>query len=473
MNYDALDDAELSLVLGFHLLDLNGISEGTKGKQREGEQTDLEVALALQKTELETRLAVANDRSLSQSIVRAVTQDAEAINAFVREEEQADRDRQLALRSRNGVVPAAELVVPQTPPAVVISTLPAAAGSGSARAPRSHLTSTGSPAVKRELPVDQNGATDGDGHGLDVESRPKKKLIKGTGNAVAAPIQPFNSKPAISGNASVKGKKPASGSRNGDGGTGGQAVKTRSSITIRSSETGKIIALDNLDDDEMPEAESSGWAASRRRHEESSAWAASSRQDNIQGSPETTTIDAPLKVCVSCGDAHSVFDTALCPCKHEYCQECLNNLFQTSLKDESLFPPSCCGQQIPVEKLEISEGSIPLGLMERFTAKKLEMDTPDRTYCHKPTCSMFIYAWYIDGDVGTCVGCDEKTCAKCKGAAHDGDCGEVDEATQEVLRLATENGWQRCISCRSLVELVHGCHHMSKPHHSPPVVIPC
>lgn len=32
---------------------------------------------------------------------------------------------------------------------------------------------------------------------------------------------------------------------------------------------------------------------------------------------------------------------------------------------------------------------------------------------------------------------------------------------QHLLALVKENGWQRCYACWRLVELVHGCNHMT------------
>ena len=51
-------------------------------------------------------------------------------------------------------------------------------------------------------------------------------------------------------------------------------------------------------------------------------------------------------------------------------------------------------------------------------------------------------------------------CAICKGALRVGNCPR-DEAAQQELRLAQANGWQRCYSCRRVVELNYGCNHMS------------
>jgi hypothetical protein len=102
----------------------------------------------------------------------------------------------------------------------------------------------------------------------------------------------------------------------------------------------------------------------------------------------------------------------------------------------------------------------------RFLAKKIEFETPNRIYCSKPSCSTFIPPQGIKNDVVTCIRCSTLTCAVCKKAAHaNSDCPD-DPAAQQLLQLATQEGWQKCYSCARFVELEHGCNHISQslPH---------
>ncbi|RSL65566.1 hypothetical protein CEP53_003620 [Fusarium sp. AF-6] len=71
-------------------------------------------------------------------------------------------------------------------------------------------------------------------------------------------------------------------------------------------------------------------------HAESSSSAASRAQ------PET-------RECIACTDRFPAPALLRSPCSHEYCRECLVGLVQSSLRDESLFPPRCCTQPIPIE----------------------------------------------------------------------------------------------------------------------------
>ena len=202
----------------------------------------------------------------------------------------------------------------------------------------------------------------------------------------------------------------------------------------------EALYLSPFDQDEHP-AESSAWAASRL-------------------SPSTGEAEQPQKMieCISCSDKRPQLDISRCPCSHNYCRDCLQSLFHACLSDESLFPPRCCGKPIPLDSCRAHLSSTLAG---EFLAKKVEFETPNRTYCHQPACSAFIPPQFIDGEVGTCVRCKNKTCAVCKGSSHQGDCPH-DPAAQALLAVAQENGWQQCYGCRRLVELDHGCNHMSK-----------
>jgi hypothetical protein len=179
---------------------------------------------------------------------------------------------------------------------------------------------------------------------------------------------------------------------------------------------------------------------------ESSAWAA------MRNPPKQTK-----RCCTACQEHVVFFQLARAPCGHEYCRDCLRGLFLASLGDDSLFPPRCCRQSIA------TGSSIRIfltgELIQRYERKKIEFDTPDRTYCSNPPCSAFIRVENIANEEASCPNCLMVTCTICK-ASHTGDCPE-DVALQQALDAAEEHGWQRCFNCRRLVELEIGCNHIT------------
>ncbi|KAG8420645.1 hypothetical protein J3459_010861 [Metarhizium acridum] len=167
--------------------------------------------------------------------------------------------------------------------------------------------------------------------------------------------------------------------------------------------------------------------------------------------------DYNTRHCTGCEEDVSYIDAIRCPCSHDYCRTCIAGLFEAAISDDSLFPARCCRQAIP---LGLNQIFIPAKLAGRYRAKELEHGTPNRTYCHNSPCSTFIPPQFIRGNRATCVKCYSSTCTSCKGPAHESDC-PPDVATLHVLRMANDRGWQRCSSCRILVELSTGCNHIT------------
>ncbi|BGP14329.1 hypothetical protein JCM10213v2_002276 [Rhodosporidiobolus nylandii] len=98
-----MDEAALiSLVASLHLTDLAERNNSTKGKGRSGEVSDEDRAFELYRAELEAAEQFATDRRLALSLDAAGRQDGEALGVFQREEEQARRDRELALAVSRG-----------------------------------------------------------------------------------------------------------------------------------------------------------------------------------------------------------------------------------------------------------------------------------------------------------------------------------------------------------------------------------
>ena len=191
------------------------------------------------------------------------------------------------------------------------------------------------------------------------------------------------------------------------------------------------------------------------------------RDDNEDDDHSYPRRPAELRSCLICDGKVHFNDLARLPCSHEYCRGCLKDLFTLCLTDETLYPPRCCTQTIPEAETQI-HNFLGGELLGRFLARKLEMETPNRTYCYRSDCSAFIPPQGIKRDEGTCPKCESKTCCTCKGAAHEGSDCPKDESARQLLELASKEGWKKCFQCGRMVELSYGCNHICKPMcHSP------
>ncbi|KAK2591593.1 hypothetical protein QQS21_010722 [Conoideocrella luteorostrata] len=162
--------------------------------------------------------------------------------------------------------------------------------------------------------------------------------------------------------------------------------------------------------------------------------------------------------CICCGLRRRGAVVAT-PCGHNYCGQCIITLVEKALVDESLFPPRCCKTEMTIE---IVEPFLTDDQIKAFADKTIEFGTSDRTYCHQATCSAFIPTSPLGEQIATCDKCGAKTCTVCKGESHESPDCPKDTVTQDVLRLAGENGWQRCQKCNRMIELNTGCNHISK-----------
>lgn len=167
----------------------------------------------------------------------------------------------------------------------------------------------------------------------------------------------------------------------------------------------------------------------------------------------------PVKLtrCVACTDEFRPENIIKAACQHRYCRDCLENLFRSSMKDETLYPPRCCKKPIPVEN---ASEILPRELSREFINRREEFETKDKTYCHRPQCSAFIRPYTINGNLARCPRCREATCVECKNKWHFGNCPR-DEGVQQLLATAETNNWKRCPECKRVIELAHGCYHIT------------
>ncbi|KAF9220798.1 hypothetical protein BS17DRAFT_713582 [Gyrodon lividus] len=153
------------------------------------------------------------------------------------------------------------------------------------------------------------------------------------------------------------------------------------------------------------------------------------------------------------------------PCGHYYDIGCVTDLFQSATRDESLYPPRCCRQNIAITQVlpHLSQA-----LSTEFQQKSVEFGTLKRVYCSSPMCSHFLgplSEGMFGGRVYDCpvTGCRRRTCGNCRGD-YSGALSHVcrpDADAAQVLTLGRDAGWSRCPGCSQMIELNMGCFHMT------------
>ena len=150
------------------------------------------------------------------------------------------------------------------------------------------------------------------------------------------------------------------------------------------------------------------------------------------------------------------------PCGHFYDVGCITDLFQSAIRDESLYPPRCCRQNITLPQVR---PHLTQALLTEFELKAQEFGTLKRVYCATPACSRFLGPLYegFFGKVFTCTSptCTTATCGKCRGRYERYHNCTPDAETEQMLTLSRASGWSRCPGCAQMIELNMGCFHMT------------
>lgn len=182
-------------------------------------------------------------------------------------------------------------------------------------------------------------------------------------------------------------------------------------------------------------------------------------QQNTEDASHSSELPAaePMSECDSCLEQRQIF--LINACNHQYCYSCIRELFLGAIRDEELYPPRCCSEPFPPDTA--SQVLNNNNELEAFNHKTAEYTAENRVYCAEPGCSTFIPQSAIQNDLGTCPECQKQTHLPCNALAHPGvDC-PLENTLQGVLSMANTQGWQRCYNCRAMVELNHGCNHIT------------
>lgn len=168
--------------------------------------------------------------------------------------------------------------------------------------------------------------------------------------------------------------------------------------------------------------------------------------------------------CISCFDDFSKADLVHLTCSHDYCKPCLHEVILTAMKTESAFPPKCCLTEIPLKTVLVCLNGKQ---RDEYKEKSAEYAIPagHRWYCPEPKCARWIRPEKLHRErrsQQTCPHCKVNICSVCRSLAHDAneECPQ-DFGLDATLEVAEAEGWRRCYSCRTMVELTTGCRHIT------------
>lgn len=160
--------------------------------------------------------------------------------------------------------------------------------------------------------------------------------------------------------------------------------------------------------------------------------------------------------CTSCFNDLPVSVLIKLPCSHNYCKTCLATLITTALGSESTFPPKCCLSEIPPATIV---KSLDKKQQELYKAKAAEfsISADRRCYCPNTACLKWIppaKLYRSRTSAHKCPHCQTKVCVTCRGLAHarNVDCPQ-DPDLEATISVAESEGWRRCYSCRTMVEV--------------------
>ncbi|TDL23936.1 hypothetical protein BD410DRAFT_720326 [Rickenella mellea] len=169
----------------------------------------------------------------------------------------------------------------------------------------------------------------------------------------------------------------------------------------------------------------------------------------------------PARQCAICLET-TTGTTYRAPCGDYYDIECLVQTIDMATRDDSLLPLRCCRQEIPVNQVRLY---VPSRMWSIFEKRLKEFNTADRLYCSNKACNGFLGERTTYSSSVGCGSCGISTCSRCTTLAHaigaPCDPEAADAGVQQVIALGQEAGWQRCPQCRQMVELAHGCYHMT------------
>jgi len=197
--------------------------------------------------------------------------------------------------------------------------------------------------------------------------------------------------------------------------------------------------------------------------------------------------DSPLMkqlcgICLEDKYPSEIFDGMVC--SHRFCSTCIALHIRNKLQEKMVSidcPEPNCSEHLTPEQCVVI---LPKQTFEEWSLALVEADIPlsQKFYCPFRDCSAVLLKDIAPDELGSsngaaavvikeseCPECRRLFCAQCGVPWHAGlDCSEfqrLSDSEKEIcdlmlFKLAKECEWQRCASCKHIVERSSGCCHM-------------
>lgn len=191
----------------------------------------------------------------------------------------------------------------------------------------------------------------------------------------------------------------------------------------------------------------------------------------------TISRSVPVKLCGICfEDSSNMFEGSIC--FHQFCEPCMTQYIHSRLEQrrhQIYCPHESCREELTLDECRYF---LPSEIFEQWSAVMVEAEIPEalKVYCPFSDCSGLLVKESVgvldveDVEMAECPFCNRLFCARCKVPWHANlECSEFQslpatdktEADFLLLKLAEDRKWRRCGKCKSMVELVYGCNHIT------------
>ncbi len=179
-----------------------------------------------------------------------------------------------------------------------------------------------------------------------------------------------------------------------------------------------------------------------------------------------TTAEEDCSVCWTTADA-----PVRTACDHIYCQDCFENSCKAPSPSGSDFALICHGDQdnckraISLQDLhEHLSSTIFEEVLDRSFASYVQRHPDELRFCPTPDCG-YVYRVTTSASTHTCPNCLQATCSACHGAHVNMTCAEYKDIQSgryaAFQKLKAEIGIKDCPKCKTLIEKLAGCNHIT------------